>query len=112
VSCDRDRVVQVLENLIGNALKFTPPGGSVTLSVERAHGDVRLTVADTGPGIAEEQIPWIFDRFWTGRGKAGAGTGQGLYIAKGIVEAHGGKIWVETKAGIGSRFSFTLPERR
>lgn len=109
VRCDRERVLQVLSNLLGNALKFTPPGGRITLSASASSGGVVFTVADTGPGIDPAERKQIFDRFWSGRGKAGADSGLGLYIAKGIVEAHRGRIWVESEVGEGSRFSFLLP---
>jgi signal transduction histidine kinase len=105
---DRERVLQVLSNLIGNALKFTPPGGNVTLSVEREGPMVRFGVLDTGPGIASENLPSVFDRFWR-ETRAQKGTGLGLFIAKGIIDAHGGRIWVESDVGRGTRFFFTLP---
>jgi signal transduction histidine kinase len=105
---ERERVLQVLSNLIGNALKFTPPGGQVSLSVERQGEVARFGVVDTGPGIAAENLPHVFERFWTETpGKKG--TGLGLFIAKGIVDAHGGRIWVESEVGQGTRFFFTLP---
>lgn len=107
--CDRDRVLQVFSNLIGNAIKFTPEGGEITLRAEGAASEATMTVSDTGRGIPAEQQPHIFDRYWTGRGKAGADSGLGLFIAKGIVEAHGGKIWVSSTPERGSSFSFTLP---
>lgn len=106
VMADRDRVLQVFSNLIGNALKFTPAGGTVTLAAESCDDGVCFHVRDTGPGIAPDDLPRIFDRFW--HGGAGGGSGLGLAIAKGIVEAHGGRIWAESD-GSGSRFSFTLP---
>jgi len=109
VRCDRDRIQQVLSNLIGNAIKFTPERGKITLSAMGTSEEVTFLVADNGPGIPEEAIPRIFDRHWTGRGRAGADTGLGLYIAKGIVEAHEGRIAVEIKPGGGTVFSFTLP---
>jgi len=105
---DRERVLQVLSNLIGNALKFTPPGGHVTLSVERQGPMARFEVLDTGPGIAPDNLPRVFERFWT-RTPGKKGTGLGLFIANGIVEAHGGRIWVESELGRGTRFFFTLP---
>jgi signal transduction histidine kinase/CheY-like chemotaxis protein len=108
-SFDAPRIQQVLSNLIGNAIKFTPPGGSVTVRVE-PHGDGALvSIADTGPGIAAEQIPHVFGSFWQGKRTDRRGIGLGLAIAKGIVEAHGGTIWVESEQGQGSRFYFTLP---
>jgi signal transduction histidine kinase len=109
VRCDRERVLQVLSNLVGNALKFTPEGGRIGLSAWASPGGVVFTVSDNGPGIDPAERQQIFDRFWTGRGKAGVDSGLGLYIAKGIVEAHRGRIWVESEVGAGSRFSFLLP---
>jgi signal transduction histidine kinase len=105
---DHERVLQVLSNLIGNALKFTPAGGHVTLSVERQGHMACFGVLDTGPGIAAENLPRVFERFWREPSKK-KGTGLGLFIAKGIVDAHGGRIWVESELGHGTRFLFTLP---
>lgn len=106
---DRHRLVQVVTNILGNAMKFTPGGGEVTVRAQPGEGDVEVAVSDTGPGIPEEELPRIFDRFWhTSRTRRG-GAGLGLAIAKGIVEAHGGHIWVESTSGAGSTFSFTLP---
>jgi signal transduction histidine kinase len=109
VNADRGRIGQVLGNLLGNALKFTPPGGRVDLRVKRAGGDVAFEVVDSGPGIAREDQRHLFERFWQARKSDGRGVGLGLAIAKGIVEAHGGRIWVESEPGRGSRFAFTLP---
>jgi PAS domain S-box-containing protein len=109
VCCDRGRVLQVLSNLIGNAIKFTPPGGSVLLEVSIDGGRARFAVADTGPGIPKERISRVLDRYWQAPETASKGTGLGLYISKGIVEAHGGRIWVESTVGRGSTFFFTLP---
>jgi signal transduction histidine kinase len=112
VLADADRIHQVLVNLLGNALKFTPPEGRVVVSFAHADGQVSCTVADTGPGIPAEEILHVFERFYRGdrsRARKGAdGSGLGLAIAKAIVEAHGGRIWVESELGQGSRFSFTL----
>jgi len=110
---DRDKVVQVFMNLIGNALKFTPAEGRVTVAVERdGDGWAKVSIADTGPGIAAEEAQKIFDKFYqvaaAGRQKA-RGTGLGLSISKSLVEMHGGKIWMESCPGRGSTFSFTLP---
>ncbi len=109
VCAERERVLQVLSNLLGNALKFTPQDGRVTLAVEREGGMARFSVLDTGPGIARENLSRIFDRFWKDETLGKKGTGLGLYIAKGIVEAHGGHISVESEVGHGTRFYFTLP---
>ncbi len=105
---DRDRMLQVLANLVGNALKLTPKGGNITLLLEPIAGALRFAVADTGPGVAPENRELIFERFWQAAQQQG-GVGLGLYISKCIVEAHGGKIWVDGGAGEGSTFSFTLP---
>lgn len=110
---DAARVQQVFTNLVGNSLKLTPKGGTITLRA-RAHEphDVVLSVSDTAMGIPEADIPHLFDRFWQGEGNARRlGSGLGLYIVKGIVEAHGGRVWVESVPGLGSTFSFTLPTR-
>ncbi|HEU0298457.1 MAG TPA: GAF domain-containing protein [Longimicrobium sp.] len=109
VCADRDRVVQALGNLIGNALKFTPSGGRITVAV-RGEGDaVRFAVADTGPGIPAEQLPRLFDRFWQANRADRRGVGLGLSIVKGIAEAHGGQVQVETEEGAGATFTLLLP---
>jgi signal transduction histidine kinase len=106
---DRDRVQQVLSNLLGNAIKFSPRDGHLRLEARASASAVRISITDQGPGIAPEQLPRLFDRFWQAeRGQRG-GAGLGLAIAKGIVEAHGGAIEVESEVGRGSTFSFTLP---
>jgi len=99
----------VLANLGGNAVKFTPAGGKVVLRAECQGDGVRVSCADTGPGIAAEDLPHVFDRFWQARSTRRAGAGLGLAIARGIVEAHGGDIAAESTLGQGSTFSFTLP---
>ncbi|HEV2149256.1 MAG TPA: PAS domain S-box protein [Longimicrobiaceae bacterium] len=109
VEADRGRVLQVFSNLVGNALKFTPSGGTVTVRAEAAEGRVRFSVSDTGPGIPPEHLPRLFDRFWQADRSRAGGLGLGLAIARGIVEAHGGKIEVESAPGEGTTFSFTLP---
>jgi PAS domain S-box-containing protein len=109
VMADTGRVQQVLSNLIGNAVKFTPAGGTITMRAEPIGGEVRISVCDTGPGIPPDQLPHIFGRFWQAKAVDRRGIGLGLSIAKGIVEAHGGRIWVESQVGEGSRFYFTLP---
>jgi len=109
VHADRDRIHQVLSNLVGNALKFTPTGGTVTIEAEAVPGEVRCSVRDTGPGLTEEEVDRIFDPFWQAEKTARLGFGLGLKIAKCIVEAHGGSMSVESVPGEGSTFSFTLP---
>jgi PAS domain S-box-containing protein len=109
VRADRRRVQQVLSNLIGNALKFVRTGGSITVRAHASPGEVVFEVADDGPGIAADHLPYLFERFWKAPGDARAGTGLGLYIVHGIVSAHGGRVWAESEPGRGSRFYFTLP---
>jgi signal transduction histidine kinase len=109
---DHERTVQVLGNLLTNALKFTSPGGRVAVRAKHEAGEVRVSVADTGPGIAPERLETIFERFSRGGRTDRKGLGLGLYIAKRIVEAHGGRIWVESSVGRGSTFHFSLPAHR
>jgi signal transduction histidine kinase len=109
---DSARILQVISNLVGNAVKFTPMQGRVSIRCERATDEVRFAITDTGPGIPPEQLPHIFGRFWQANARDRRGVGLGLPIAKGIVEAHGGRIWVESKPGAGSTFYFTLPVAR
>ncbi|MEW5930807.1 MAG: PAS domain-containing sensor histidine kinase, partial [Gemmatimonadota bacterium] len=109
VLADRERILQVVSNLLGNAVRFTPPGGSITLRADACEREVRFAVADTGAGIPPDDLPHVFDRFWRGQRSARSGAGLGLAIARGIVEAHGGRIWVESTPGEGSTFYFTLP---
>ena len=110
IVCDADRLLQALGNLIGNALKFTPAGGEIRMCAETDGDGVRLSVADNGPGIPEEDVPHIFDRFWTARHNSRVrGTGMGLAIVRGIVEAHGGRAWVERNSRGGATFSLRLP---
>lgn len=109
VASDRERVLQVFTNLIGNAIKFTPKGGQITIRATQESSEVRFTVADTGPGIPREHLDHVFDRYWQAKSTAKLGTGLGLSIAKGIVEAHGGRIWAESPPGRGAEFNFTLP---
>ena len=106
---DRDRLLQVFDNLIGNAVKFTAPGGCITVGAALRGTDVLLWVGDTGSGIAIEDQPHIFDRFWQARLTRRTGAGLGLAIVNGIVEAHGGRVWVESTPGRGSTFFFTVP---
>ncbi|WP_375770178.1 HAMP domain-containing histidine kinase [Archangium gephyra] len=109
VECDRDRFFQVLSNLVGNALKFTPEGGTVTVQVVPGEGFIRFCVKDTGPGIPAEALPHLFEPFWQVEGTGKKGTGLGLTISRGLVMAHGGSLEVESEQGQGSTFSFTLP---
>jgi signal transduction histidine kinase len=109
VRADAARVAQVLSNLAGNALKFTPKGGAVRLSAAVSDGEIIVSVADTGIGIAPENLSRVFDRFWQAKRASQASAGLGLAIAKNIVEAHGGRIWVESTEGRGTTFRFTLP---
>ncbi|HYD46848.1 MAG TPA: ATP-binding protein [Terriglobales bacterium] len=109
VNADRSRLFQVLSNLLGNAIKFTPEEGAITVRTEPHPDGLLLTVADTGPGIPPDQLPHIFNRYWQPRRANREGSGLGLYIAKGIVEAHGGKIWVESAPNAGTQFKLTLP---
>jgi signal transduction histidine kinase len=109
VWADGLRSAQVLTNLVENAIKFTPERGQVTVSVAADGEMVRFQVRDTGPGIAAEALPHLFERFWRAQQSDAVGTGLGLAIAKGIVEAHGGRIWVESTPGNGATFIYTLP---
>jgi PAS domain S-box-containing protein len=109
VMADAPRIMQVLSNLVGNAIKFTPEGGTITLAATPIGSEVEITVSDTGPGIRAEDTSRIFERYWQATDTASLGTGLGLPIARGIVEAHGGRIWAESRAGVGATFHFTLP---
>jgi signal transduction histidine kinase len=109
VMCDKDRFLQVLSNLISNAIKFTGEGGSISVQVSVLGRAACVTVADNGGGIAPDHLWHIFDRFWQANPGGRQGTGLGLFIAKGIVEAHGGKLWAESTVGAGSRFHCTIP---
>ncbi len=107
ISCDAERGVQVLSNLIANALKVTPRGGAIAIGVE-ARDDTVFYVRDTGPGIAPDELPHLFERYWRSASPRYKGTGLGLSIASGIVAAHGGRIWAESAPGVGSTFYFSL----
>ncbi|WP_438025946.1 ATP-binding protein [Sorangium sp. So ce233] len=109
VLADRDRVLQVFSNLLGNALKFTPKGGIVSVSLCRMADLARFSVADTGPGIPPEHQPHLFDRYWKASQESRTGAGLGLYIARGIVEAHHGTVAVESTPGHGTTIHFSLP---
>jgi signal transduction histidine kinase len=112
LSADRERLHQVLFNLVENAVRFTPDGGEVTLSARRENGSIAIAVADTGAGIPAEHLPRLFERFYRAdpaRARGDGGTGIGLAIARSVVEAHGGTIRAESKPGRGSVFTFDLP---
>jgi signal transduction histidine kinase len=108
VSADVERIGQVFSNLLGNAIKFTPAGGTITLRADAVDGRVWFSVTDTGPGIAKEHVDQVFGQFWQGRKTDRRGIGLGLTIARGIVEAHGGKIGLDSEIGVGTRFWFSL----
>jgi signal transduction histidine kinase len=109
VWADRDRVLQVFENLVGNAIKFTGPGGRIGVGAVPRDREVLFWVSDTGSGIPSDDVPRVFDRFWQARRAERRGAGLGLPIVKGIVEAHGGRVWLESTPGLGSTFFFTIP---
>jgi len=109
VQADRERVFQVLSNLINNSLKVTPEQGTIVVRARRRGQEVVFTVADTGPGLSPEQIPHVFERYWQAERAGRAGSGLGLYIVQGIVLAHRGRVWCESPPGSGARFHFTLP---
>ena len=109
VNCERGRIVRALSNFMSNAIKFTPSGGLITLSARLQDGETQFAVQDTGSGIAPEQLPHVFERYWQAEDAARKGTGLGLAIARGFVEAHHGKIWAESQVGHGSTFYFSLP---
>src|SRR4029078_13036453 len=111
VRADSARLLQVFANLVGNAVKFTPSGGAITIAATRGDGRIECSVADNGPGIPAAQIPRLFGKFWQAKRGDGRGVGLGLAIARGIVEAHGGTISVERQLGAGTRFSYGLPVR-
>jgi PAS domain S-box-containing protein len=110
VEADRDRIVQVLGNLIGNALKFTPPGGTITVTATEERDRVRLAVHDTGPGIPDSDLRNVFRPYWQAKKTAHMGAGLGLAIVRGIVEAHGGTVHAANAAGCGAVFTFTIPK--
>ena len=110
VQADKERVRQVVVNLIHNAIKFTSPGGKITVATQTHGGSVTVDISDTGIGIAKNDLPHVFERFYkVDRARSGGGTGMGLAIAKHVVEAHGGKVRVQSEEGKGSTFSFSLP---
>ena len=109
VHADCDRIAQVLSNLLGNAVKFTPAGGRVAVSARAEDGELVISVADSGPGLSAEDQARVFEPYWQAKRTASLGAGLGLKIAKAIVEAHGGRIWVESAPGAGTTFRFALP---
>lgn len=108
IQADGGRILQVLSNLVGNAIKFTPSGGRISVRVRSMGGGVQFSVQDTGPGIPPEHLPHIFGAFWQADPNDRRGIGLGLAICKAIVEAHGGRLWVESRVGSGTTFHFTL----
>ena len=106
---DPDRIIQVLSNLVGNALKFTPNGGRISVHHAISPREIRFAVRDSGPGIQQDAQAHIFDQFWKTKSSGKRGRGLGLYIARMIVERHNGKIWVESDGRNGSVFYFTIP---
>jgi signal transduction histidine kinase len=98
-----------LSNLVGNAIKFSPEGSKIVVAARRDGNEVTISVLDTGRGISADHLPRVFDRYWQSSRTDRQGAGLGLAIAKGIVEAHGGRIWVESKPGTGTTASFSLP---
>lgn len=109
VHADRHRLQQVLSNLLGNAVRFTPHGGEIVLTAQRHDEGVRVGVRDSGPGVSPDDVPRLFERYWQAPRLLRAGSGLGLFIAKGIIEAHGGEIGVKSEIGKGSEFWFTVP---
>jgi signal transduction histidine kinase len=112
VEADRDRLAQVMGNLLSNALRYAPRGGRITVRAVDEKREVIVTVTDDGPGVPPEDLPHLFERFWRGdraRRQATGGSGLGLTIARSLVEAHGGRIWAESVEGEGSTFAFALP---
>jgi signal transduction histidine kinase len=112
VLCERSLILRVLANLIGNAIKFSAAGSSISIGEAALADQVVFSVADTGPGISAEHLSHAFDRYWQQEGADRRGSGLGLYIARGIVEAHGGRIWIESTVGRGTTVRFTLPTAR
>lgn len=109
VKCDKKRLMQVLSNLIGNAIKFLSDGGEIKVIAKEEGSLLKVSIQDNGPGIAEKDIPHLFDRYWQVKKTAKQGTGLGLSIVKELIEAHGGKVWVESQLNRGTTFLFTIP---
>ena len=109
VEWDRERILQVFSNLLGNAFKFCGQGDQITVRARRDGREIRFEVADTGPGIPVEERQRIFEPYWSTVRQGSKGTGLGLFITRGLLEAHGGRIWVESEPGRGTTFFFALP---
>ena len=109
VLCDRERIEHVIAQLVGNAMRFTAKGGKISIRAEAVDGQARFAVSDTGPGIPVEDRTLVISRRDHGRRHVSQGTGLGVFVARGIVEAHGGAMWIESEVGRGSTFFFTLP---
>ncbi len=112
VLADSERIQQAISNLVGNSIKFTPSGGKIIVRAKSAGEEVIVSVIDNGPGISADQLPNVFDRYWQSSRTDREGAGLGLAIAKGIIEGHGGRIWIESTPGLGTTASFTLPATR
>jgi signal transduction histidine kinase len=112
IRADRDRLLQVLSNLVGNALQVAPPGSAVKVGARPTGDDVLFFVQDAGPGVDAGELPYLFERYWRGANTKYRGSGLGLAIAKGIVDAHGGRIWAANEPGGGTTVSFTIPVAR
>ncbi len=108
-SADVTQIQRVFSNLVGNAIKFTPRDGRITLRAEQAEGELQFSVSDTGPGIPADEVPHVFDRYWQAKRGDRRGAGLGLSIVRGIVEAHGGRLWLDSHVGEGTTFFFTVP---
>jgi signal transduction histidine kinase len=109
VRCDRRRILQVFSNVVSNAVKFTPRGGTITISSRNSGGEILFSIEDTGPGVPPENLQRLFERYWQADERSQKGRGLGLYIARRIVEAQSGVIWAESRPGAGTTISFSLP---
>jgi signal transduction histidine kinase len=107
--CDPERLMQVLSNLVGNALKFTSKYGKVEVTILPGQDEVTFRVSDTGIGIPPSDLKHVFELYWQSTRTSDQGNGLGLAIAKGVVEAHGGRIWADSQVNVGSTFSFSIP---